>query len=359
MEKDEGQRVDLKGMSRQELAAFLGQLGAPPYRAIQIMHWLYQRRCDDFQAMTDLPLELRQILAQRAAVDFPPVLECQRSRRTGTVKLLVGLPDGEAVECVLLPYEYGWSICVSSQVGCPLGCSFCASGLGGWKRNLTTEELMGQVLAAARYLDGSGRGERIGHVVVMGMGEPLFNLESVLAFLQLAHDDEGLGIGYRHMTISTAGVVPGIYRLAAEGLPITLAVSLHAANDTLRSQLMPINRRFPLDQLLRACRFYIEKTGSRITFEYLLLHEVNDRPEDAEALAALVKGLKCHINLIPANPVPETGLQRSSPARVKRFQNILIGRGCSVTVRRQLGTEIDAACGQLRRRYLAGGGEEK
>lgn len=335
------------GLTRKELADRLAGLGAPAYRAGQVMRWVYRRGARDFSEMTDLPEAFRGQLAEVAEVGRLQAMAVQRAADGATAKLLVRLGDGETVETVLLKHDYGTSVCVSSQVGCGMGCRFCASTRGGLVRNLRAGEMLAEVLEAQ---EAGGPGVRVSHVVVMGMGEPLANLEAVLRFLELLHSEDGLGISYRHMTVSTCGLVPQIGRLADEWLPLTLAVSLHAPNDELRSKLMPINRRYPLAELILACRSYAERTGRRVTFEYALVDGENDHPAEARELCRLLSGMLCHVNLIPLNEVPETGLERSSSARVEQFRSILAGAGVPVTVRREMGGEIEAACGQLRHR---------
>lgn len=339
-------------MSLEELQAFLKELGEPAYRADQVFRWIY-RGGTDFDAMTDLPLSLRQRLAGAARLGPMEVAERQADPEDGTVKLLLRLSDDQTVETVLLRQPYGVSVCVSTQAGCRMGCAFCASTVGGLARNLRPGEMAVQVLAALDALrESDGPEARVSHVVLMGIGEPLENYEAVLAFLHLLHDPKGLGISYRHITLSTSGLVPQIQRLAGEGLPITLAVSLHAPNDTLRTRLMPVNRRHPLAELLSACDRYAEATGRRITYEYALIDGVNDSPDLARELAGLLRGRLCHVNLIPLNPSGR-GLAGSPHERVRAFQALLEEAGVRATVRKELGANIDAACGQLRRRQAA------
>lgn len=335
------------GLTREELAERLAGLGAPAYRADQVMRWVYHRDARSFEEMTNLPESLRRRLAEVAEVGRLEVTALQRSPDAATAKLLLRLKDGESVETVLLRHDYGTSVCVSSQVGCAMGCRFCASTRGGLVRSLRAGEMVAEVLEAQSV---AGPEVRVSHVVVMGMGEPLANLDAVLRFLRLLHSGEGLGISYRNMTVSTCGLVPQIERLAEEGLPLTLAVSLHAPNDALRSRLMPINRKYPLSELMPACSAYAEKTGRRVTFEYALVAGENDHLSQAQELSQLLRGMLCHVNLIPLNEVPESGFERSSPARVEEFRSILARAGVPVTVRREMGSEIEAACGQLRQR---------
>lgn len=335
----------LKDMNLSLLTEFLGRLGEPPYRAGQLARWLFQRGAVSWAEMTDLPQDLRGRLEATARLGGLSMLKKQVSRRGDTAKYLFGLYDGQAVEGVLMTHSYGRSACVSTQVGCRMGCRFCASTLGGLVRQLSAGEIYDQVLAMQR-----DAGVRVGHVVLMGSGEPLDNFDQVLRFLENITASYGLNIGYRHITLSTCGLVPRIRELARLRLGLTLAVSLHAPTDELRDRLVPVNRRHPLAELLAACREYAQSTGRRITFEYALLAGVNDAPEHASGLAGLLQGLLCHVNLIPFNPVDERNFRRSVPERVRRFRDILRERGISVTVRRELGADIDAACGQLRRR---------
>ncbi len=379
---DGGSLGDARGMLPEELAALLRARGIPAYRGRQIFEWLHAHGAQSFAEMTVLPAALREGLGGILSPLPLSPLSRQADPGDGTVKYLFALGDGETVETVLMRYRYGYTACVSSQVGCRMGCRFCASTLGGLRRNLLAGEIAAQVDWCNRDLrrngadpqafpapagepatddeePGSGAAApgfgRVSRIVVMGMGEPLENLEAVTGFLRVAHDGAGAGIGWRHMTVSTSGLVPGIDALARLDLPITLAVSLHAPNDALRDQLVPLNRRHPLGELLPACRRYAEATGRRLTFEYVLIAGRNDLPEHARELGRLLRGLPCHVNLIPLNPVPEWHLLPSPPEAAARFAGLLRGAGLPVTLRRQLGTAIDAACGQLRRR--AGGPE--
>jgi 23S rRNA (adenine2503-C2)-methyltransferase len=346
--------VDLKRMLPDELAGLLAAQGEPGYRARQLFAWMHGHGARSFAEMSSLPRSLRERLAAVGELGVLEPVTRQQDPGDGTVKLLLRLHDGNTVETVRMRYSYGHSACVSSQVGCHVGCRFCASAIGGLVRNLTASEMIEQVILCNRDLAAFEPGARIARVVVMGMGEPMENLPEVLRFLRLAHEPDGCGIGWRHMTVSTSGLVPGIDALAAEDLPITLAVSLHAPNDEVRSRLVPLNRRYPLAELLPACRRYVEATGRRLTFEYVLIGGVNDLPEHARELARLVRGLLCHVNLIPLNPVAGRGLRPSPPAAMADFRRILRQAGIPATLRRQLGTSIDAACGQLRRRALTG-----
>ena len=339
--------LQLKGMTLAELKELLAGWGEPTYRATQIMEWLYQRAAASFDEMTNLPKSLRERLEASCSMEAVRLEERQESRQ-GTVKYLFNLADGQAIETVLMPHDYGNSVCVTTQVGCRMGCTFCASTIGGVARNCSVGEMMDQVVFVQREL--LPKGERVSSVVLMGAGEPLENYESVLTFIRLLGDPLGMGIGMRHITLSTSGIVPGIRRLAAEDLPITLAVSLHAPNDELRNGLVPLNRRYPIAELLQAGWEYLASTGRRLTFEYILIQGVNDSLAAARELARLMRGHLAHVNLIPANPVLERGVDRTPPEQVAAFARVLEQAGVPVTVRREMGADIDAACGQLRRR---------
>lgn len=337
--------INLKDFSLEELEEFFKELGEPGFRARQVADWLFKKGAGSFAAMTNLPPSLRDRLEHMASPGSLVILKKQVSSRGDTVKYLLGLHDGEAVETVLMRHSYGRSVCISTQVGCRMGCSLCASTLGGVVRNLSPGEMYGQVLAVQQ-----DSGERVSHLVLMGTGEPLDNYDNTVKFLRNIIAGYGLNIGGRHITLSTCGLVPGIRRLAGEGFALTLAVSLHAADDGLRNRLVPINRKYPLRVLMEACTYYSGQTGRRITFEYALLSGVNDSPGQAGKLAALVRNQLCHVNLIPYNPVGERQFKRSSPGAVKNFLAVLEQSGIEATVRRELGADIDAACGQLRRR---------
>lgn len=339
-------RVNLYGMDLAQLTAFVEEMGEPAYRARQLMEWLYRHRVTDIDAMTNLPKAMRQRLAQRAYVGAVGVARVQVSR-DGTRKYLCRLPDGDTVEAVLIPEGPRRTACLSSQIGCGIGCRFCATALMGLTRNLTPGEIVGQLAAIEQE-----SGQRVTNVVMMGMGEPLANYRHVLQALRLMNDPRGFGLGARRLTISTVGIVPRIRDLAREDLQVGLAVSLHAADDETRDWLVPINRRYPIAALLDACREYVSLTGRRVTFEYVLLRGVNDSPAAAQELAARLAGLLCHVNLIPFNPVPETGFAPPEAGAVKRFLGELRRRGIPATVRRSRGRDIDAACGQLRRRGM-------
>jgi len=340
-------KVNLKDLTLTELENFLYELGAEKYRAKQVAEWIFQKGAASFQEMTNLSRVLRERLNNVAWISRPEVLARQVSKRGDTVKYLFGLHDGQAVESVLMKHDYGNSVCVSTQVGCRMGCRLCASGLEGLVRNLSPGEIYDQVLVIQQ-----DTGERVSHVVIMGSGEPLDNYGATLAFIHNITAAYGLNISYRHITVSTCGLVPGIRELAGEKLALTLAVSLHAPNDLLRNSLVPINKKYPLKELMSACRDYARETGRRVTFEYALIAEVNDSRDHAMELGRLLAGMLCHVNLIPANPVAERGVKPPSREQVDLFKTILEKQGITTTVRRELGADIDAACGQLRRRIL-------
>ena len=338
------QTPDLLSMTQAELAAFCAGQGLPAYRAAQLFAWL--QRGALYEEMTNLPLALRRSLAEAAPLRYPRIAQKFVSRMDGTVKYVYELFDGEHIESVVMRYHHGTTICISSQVGCRMGCRFCASTLGGKVRDLCAGEMLGQIIVAARDL-----GERIDGVVLMGIGEPLDNYDNVLRFLQLCSAQQGLGIGQRHISLSTCGLVDKIDRLAEEKLGITLSISLHAPTDTLRSAIMPVNEKWGVDALLCATVRYFEKTGRRISFEYTMIDGVSDSPEQAQLLAKKLAGMGAHVNMIPLNNVTESGLHTSSKQAIHRFQTILEENGITATLRRTLGSDIDASCGQLRRKY--------
>ncbi len=336
---------DIKSMTTEELEAFLEEdLQQPKYRAKQVFDWLHKKMCGGFGEMTNLSKDLREKLAQKAELRDATQVAVQESA-DGTRKYLFSLCDGERIESVYLPHDYGYSVCISSQAGCRQGCRFCASTLDGLSRNLTASEMLSQVYGISK-----DTGVRIDHVVVMGMGEPLDNYENLIRFLSLITDPRGQNLSMRNLTVSTCGLAPEIRRLAEEKLPLTLALSLHAATQKKRELLMPVARRFSLDEVMGACRYYFEKTGRRVTFEYSLIAGKNDSEEDAAELATLLAGMNCHVNLIPVNPVEERDCAEPDPAAVLRFQNKLEKKGINSTIRRGMGRDIDGACGQLRRR---------
>ncbi len=334
---------NLKDYTLEELEVLVkDELGEPRFRAKQIFTWLY-RGVTSIDAMTDLSKPLREKLKAEYHTGTLSIVEKYVSSIDETRRYLLQLDDGNHIESVLMKYHHGYTICISSQVGCAMGCAFCASTRGGKVRNLTAGEIVGQVMTVQQDL-----GERISNIVMMGIGEPMDNYDEVLRFLRIVNHPSGLNIGHRHISLSTCGLVPGIKRLADEDLQITLSVSLHAANDATRSKIMPVNRRYPINELLDACRYYIEKTNRRISFEFTLIQGVNDTPEEARALLKLLSGMLCHVNLIPVNPVKETGFRQGSRKSIETFQQILEKGGIAATVRREMGADIRAACGQLR-----------
>ena len=335
---------DIKSMTREELSAEFAAMGEPAFRAKQVFSWLH--RGARFEEMTNLPKALRERLASEYELHLPEVARKQVSARDGTVKYLWRLRDGHCVESVLMRYHHGNTVCISSEVGCAMGCAFCASTRGGLVRRLLPSEMLDQVLFT--QLDS---GLPVSNIVLMGIGEPLDNYDNVRRFLALVNDPEGMNIGMRHISLSTCGLVPGIDRLAEEDLQLTLSVSLHAPDDALRSSLMPVNRRYPIDELLAACKRYFEKTGRRISFEYAMIDGRNDTPEMAQLLIRRLRGLPAHVNLIPLNRIEESPLQPSTRQAVAAFQKALDDAGITATVRRTLGSDIDASCGQLRKKY--------
>lgn len=335
--------IDLRSLSQEELTEQLKSKGYLAFRAKQIREWL-DRGVTDFEQMTNLPKDLRQTLAELYSVPGITILRKLVSAIDGTVKYLFQLDDGETVESVLMQYKHGWSQCLSTQVGCKMGCTFCATGLGGFIRNLSAAEMIAQIEAAQQ-----DAGVRVSSIVLMGMGEPLDNYDQVVRFLRMLGEEGGVHIGMRHISLSTCGVVPAIYRLMEEQIPLTLSISLHAPNDEIRSQSMPVNRRWPMDELLRACRDYIAATGRRISFEYAMIDGVNDSDAHAAELADRLHGMLCHVNLIPVNAVAGKSQRRSSRERIRSFMEVLQKKGINATVRRTLGADINASCGQLRR----------
>ncbi len=337
--------TDIKSMTRAELSEAFAAMGQPRFRAGQVFAWLH-RGVRSFDEMTDLPKALRERLAAEFELTAPSVARRQVSAKDGTVKYLWRLGDGHCVESVLMRYHHSNTVCISSEVGCAMGCAFCASTKGGLVRRLRPSEMLDQVLFT--QLDS---GAPVSNIVLMGIGEPLDNYDNVLRFLALVNDPEGMNIGMRHISLSTCGLVPGIDRLAGEDLQLTLSVSLHAPDDEVRSRLMPVNRRYPIDELLAACRRYFETTGRRISFEYAMIDGLNDTPEMAKTLIRRLRGLPAHVNLIPLNRIEESPLQPSTRQAVAAFQKALTDAGITATVRRTLGSDIDASCGQLRKKY--------
>ncbi|MBQ9838784.1 MAG: 23S rRNA (adenine(2503)-C(2))-methyltransferase RlmN [Oscillospiraceae bacterium] len=335
----------LKSMTLAELSQVLKDLGHPAFRAKQVYTWLH-KGVRSYDEMTNLPKSLRDQLAQQYPICPPEVIRRQESQKDGTIKYLWRLSDGNCVETVLMRYHYGNTVCISTEVGCRMGCAFCASTLGGLVRRLEPYEMLDQVLFT--QVDS---GLLIGHIVLMGIGEPLDNYEHVMRFLELVNSPEGMNISMRHISLSTCGLVPGIDRLAQEKLQLTLSVSLHAPTDEIRNTIMPVNKAYPTEELLEACRRYYATTGRRISFEYAMINGVNDTPEAAKILLKRLKGMGAHMNLIPLNHVEESPLKPSTRQAVQTFQKILEDGGIPATVRRTLGGDIDASCGQLRRNY--------
>lgn len=336
--------TDIKSMTIPELEELMLLMGQPKFRAKQIFQWLHQKRVLTFDEMKNLPTSLREELSKTCTITSFSIERKLVSQIDGTTKYLYRLSDGEYVESVLMRYEHGISVCVSTQVGCKMGCSFCASTKAGFIRHLTPSEILEQVYAPSR-----DTGERIDSIVLMGIGEPLDNFDNVMRFLTLVSAPEGLCMSHRHISLSTCGLVDRIYELADMGLQITLSVSLHASSDAVRDEIMPVNHRYKIPELLKACQYYTDKTHRRISYEYSLIKGVNDNAGQAKELAALLHGMLCHVNLIPVNYVEEAGFEKSGKQQVYAFQKVLLDHGINATVRRTLGADINAACGQLRR----------
>lgn len=338
------EQQDIKSYTLPELQAAFADLGLPKFRAGQVYSWLHQKQAESFEEMTNLSKELRQTLDDTYVLYNCKILRKLVSKLDGTIKYLFELNDGETVETVLMKYKYGYSICVSSQIGCNMKCRFCASTIDGCVRDLRPSEILAQVYAATR-----DTGERISHLVMMGMGEPLMNYDNALRFIDLLTDEKGYNMGARHISVSTCGIVPRIYELIDLHPQFTLSVSLHAPNDTVRNQIMPVNKKWNTEELLTACRKYVDATSRRISFEYAMMDGINDTDDCARELAKKLKGMLCHVNLIPANEVRENDYVRSSNERLQAFSAILEQNGITTTVRRTLGSDISASCGQLRR----------
>ena len=337
--------MNLKSMTLPEMSAYLKELGQPAFRAKQIYTWLH-KGVRSYEEMTNIPQALRQVLAKNAPICPPEVVRKQESQKDGTIKYLWRLSDGNCVETVLMRYHYGNTVCISTEVGCRMGCAFCASTLGGLVRKLEPFEMLDQVLFT--QVDS---GQPISHIVLMGIGEPLDNFDNVMRFLELVNSPDGMNISMRHISLSTCGLVPKIDELAKKKLQLTLSVSLHAPNDEIRNKIMPVNKAYPTEELIAACRRYYGETSRRISFEYAMIDGVNDTESAARELLRRMKGLPAHFNLIPLNHVEESPLKPSTKAAVAKFQKILEDGGIPATVRRTLGGDIDASCGQLRRKY--------
>lgn len=344
------EKIDIKSLTLNELTDFFSGLGEPSYRAGQVFTWLHKGVCG-FDEMTNLSLGLREKLADKAEIICPEIKKRLVSDIDDTIKYLYGFKDGENVESVLMSYRHGNTICISTQAGCRMNCSFCASSLNGLSRNLAPSEMLSQILTAKK---DSGR--KISNVVLMGIGEPLDNYDDVIKFLHILSAPEGINIGQRRISLSTCGIVDKIYKLMEEKLQITLSVSLHAPNDEIRSKIMPVNKKWGVNELLKACRDYTNAGGRRISFEYAMIDKVNDSPECACELSAKLHGMLCHVNLIPANEVKERGVKKAGRAKVQRFYDILSENGITVTIRRTLGSDINASCGQLRNEHETGQG---
>lgn len=334
---------DIKSLSLNELEQALADIGEPKYRAKQIFQWFHKKYVNSFDEMLNLSKDLRQKLKENYYISCSAIEKKLISCYDSTVKYLFSLNDGEYVEAVLMSYHHGYSACISTQAGCKMGCTFCATGQGGFRRNLTAGEMLSQLQTMEK-----DRGVRISNVVLMGMGEPLDNFDNVVRFLRLVSSADGMNIGMRHLALSSCGLADKIRQLAELKLQITLSISLHAPNDEIRNRTMPVNKRFPIDELLSACREYIEKTGRRITFEYAMIDGVNDSIDCARQLASRLRGMLCHINLIPVNEVDKTGYKKSGKKSLNAFCAYLNNHGITATIRRTLGSDINASCGQLR-----------
>ncbi len=339
--------TDIKSLNISELTELITQRGHQRFRADQIYSWLHQKHVDTFEEMTNIPKKLLSDLASICYISVANIEKKLVSSYDNTIKYLFSFPDGEYVEAVVMDYRHGYSMCISTQVGCKMGCTFCATGKGGFTRNLTAGEMLSQIQIASKDL-----GIRISNVVLMGMGEPLDNFDNVVRFIRLVTDEKGLNLSARHITLSTCGLVPKIYELADLNIPITLSLSLHAPNDEIRSRTMPVNKKYPLSEVFKACRYYADTTGRRITYEYAMISGVNDSDECARQLAQRIQGTLCHVNLIPVNPVEGTGYNPSKDKRLTSFVNVLSGYNINATVRRTLGSDINASCGQLRGKNL-------
>ncbi len=337
---------NIKDYDLEELKNELKQMGEKPFRAEQIFKWLYQDKVKEFDEMTNLSLELREKLKENYTMCNYKILRKQKSK-DGTIKYLFDVLDGNAIETVLMSYHHGYSLCVSSQIGCKMGCKFCASTGIKFIRNLTSGEIVEQVLAVEQ-----DENIRISNIVFMGIGEPLDNYDNVVNAIHIINNQKGLSIGARHISISTSGLVPKIYQLAEENIQCTLSISLHATNNEKRSSMMPVNNSYPIEELLQACKDYIKKTNRRISFEYALAKDNNDNLDDAKELVKLLKEVLCHVNLIPINKIENGQFDKSSNENIMKFRDFLNDHGIVATIRRELGSDIDAACGQLRRKNL-------
>ena len=336
----------ISSLTLEQLTAELKAMGQPGFRAKQLFHWVHQKLVTDFSAMTDQPKALLAKL-EEAFYIAAPIIERRQEAKDGTVKYLLRMADGNCIETVVMRYHYGNTVCVSTQVGCRMGCRFCASTLDGMVRNLAPSEMLDQI-----YRIQTISGERVDNIVIMGSGEPMDNFQNVVQFLKLINSDKGLHISARNITVSTCGLVDKIRELADLQLQITLAISLHAPNDELRKTMMPIANKYSIEQIMEACRYYLKQTGRRISFEYSLVKGVNDTQECAEQLSGLLHGMNCHVNLIPVNPIKERDYRQSEKQAIAAFKNKLERNGINVTIRREMGRDIDGACGQLRKSYM-------
>lgn len=341
------EKVDLKSLNINEIKELMNQFGEKSFHGDQVYDWLHVKLINKFDDMTNLPKNLRKKLKEESYITDLTLVSKLENKVGDTKKYLFKLKDGMVLESVLMKYKHGNSICISSQVGCRMGCKFCASTIGGLERNLTPSEMLDQIYQIQRETK-----ERISNVVIMGTGEPLDNYDNILKFIEILTDENGLNISQRNITLSTCGLVEKIYELAKEKLQITLAISLHAPNDQIRSEIMPIAKKYSIDEVIEACKYYFQSTGRRITIEYSLIQGVNDLEDHANELAQKIKSLNCHINLIPVNPIKERDYKHSTSDRILKFKNILEKKRINVTIRREMGTDINAACGQLRKSYI-------
>ena len=340
--------INLYGLEMSKLINLMVEEGQKPYRATQLYSWIYEKKATSFDEMSDISLKFREVLKEKYCLELPTIHTKQVSK-DGTIKLLLNLKDDYKVECVLMRYDYGSAACVSSQVGCNMGCSFCSSGILGKQRNLTPDEMMGQILVINQILKEESKGQHVTHVVVMGTGEPFDNYDNVLDFIKILNHPKGLAVGARHITVSTCGLPDGIYKYANEHMQTNLAISLHAPNNELRNRLMKINKAFPLEKVMEAVRYYEKETKRRVTYEYLLLEGINDTKEHALELIKLIKGTMGYVNLIPYNETnKDDQFHRSSGNRVHAFLDYLMKGGVTATIRKEFGSDIDAACGQLK-----------
>lgn len=340
-------KINICEFTLEELEKYIEEIGEKKFHAKQIFKWLHREGVTSFEEMSDISKSLRNKLNEYAYISQMEILECQKSKKDGTMKFLIKLDDYSAIESVFMKYNYGNTICVSTQVGCKMGCAFCASTKDGYVRNLLASEIEGQILALQRYT-----GQKISNVVYMGIGEPLDNYDNVIKSIRLINNPMGLGIGARHISLSTCGIVPKIYDLANENIQCTLSISLHATTDAKRREIMPIAKTYSIKELIEACKEYTKITGRRISFEYALIYSKNDTHEDAVMLAKLLRGMLAHVNLIPVNEIDNGKYKKATEISVEKFKNTLNASGIVTTVRRELGSDIDAACGQLRKKHI-------